>query len=639
MRHKNIAILMTALDSDGQAETLKGIEEYAKVQGYNVAVFLWFTGPFEKDKHNLGEVNIINLPDLKLFDGIILVSSALHMENNRRRIEELLEGVDCPIICIGCQMKNSPQVRTDSYSAMHELVEHFVVKHGMRRIHFVKGVEGNEDAESRYQAYKDVLSENGIPVVPERISQGDFYVIGAAQAAQEILKSNLPFPEAIVCANDVMASTICTILQENGYRIPEDVAVSGYDYTLEGQIQQPKLTTVRMRSKELGRLTCQKLLDMIDGKTIEQEIFIPDEVVYGESCGCYSERSKEEGHLSFGGVDIVQRKQIHQMIQLEKNIIAATQYSEWLGALEEFISQINPPEFYCCVNEDFLENVFERGTMEQEDMSEEERLAYTPTMKVLLAYQNGIFKNRPSFETKYAFEDLFRDTENSKLYIFSPVHYLDRTFGYFVFVDSSFPVANQLYVSWLINMGDFIENIRKQSMLKNAMKRLDDMYIRDSLTGVYNRFGMERYFTELKRRCLMSSHTYLQVSFVDIDGLKAINDKYGHEEGDHIINAAAGILQNMGRKYYVVRYGGDEFIVMGTVHDEKEIVEYWQKVEKEVDYYNQKCKRQAELSISYGYDIFKVDSKTYLEDCVHVTDEKMYIEKKKKKKKKKKKEE
>ena len=638
MRHKNIAIIMTALDSDGQANILKGIEECAKAQGYNVAVFLWFTGPFEKDKHNLGEVNIIHLPDFNLFDGIILVSSALHMENNRKKIEELLADVDCPIVCIGCQIKDCPQVRTDSYTAMHELVEHYVVKHGMRRIHFVKGVEGNEDAEARYQAYVDVLTENGIPIVPERISQGDFYVTGAAQAAQEILKSNLPFPEAIVCANDVMASTICTILQENGYRIPEDVAVSGYDYTLEGQIQQPKLTTVRMRSKEIGKVTCETLLDMIAGKAVEQEILMPDEVVYGESCGCHAEELKEENRLSFGGVDIVQRKLIHQMIQLEKNFIAATKYNEWMEALQEFISQINPPEFYCCVNEDFVENVFETGMMEQEDMSEEERLAYTPVVKVLLAYQNGIFKSRPNFESKYAFEDLFRDTENGKLYIFSPVHYLDRTFGYFVFVDSSFPVANQLYVSWLISIADFVENIRKQSMLQNAMKRLDDMYIRDSLTGVYNRFGMERYFTELKRKCLMSSQTYLQVSFVDIDGLKVINDKYGHEEGDHIINAAAEILQNVGKKYYVVRYGGDEFIVMGMVHSEKEIAEYWQKVDREVDYYNQKCKRQAELSMSYGYDIFKVDAKTYLEDCVHVTDEKMYNEKKKKKKRKKKKE-
>ena len=62
---------MTALDTDAQANTLKGIEEYAKEHNCNVAVFVWFTGTFEKDKHNSGELNIVNLPDLNLFDGII----------------------------------------------------------------------------------------------------------------------------------------------------------------------------------------------------------------------------------------------------------------------------------------------------------------------------------------------------------------------------------------------------------------------------------------------------------------------------------------------------------------------------------------------------------------------------------------
>lgn len=633
MHHKNIAILITALDADGQAEMLKGIEESAKSKGYNVAVFLWFTGAFEKDKHNSGEINIIDLPDLTLFDGIILFDNALHIEKNRKKIEALLEEVDCPIVCIGCKMKDAPQIRTDTYTAMHELVEHYVVKHGMRRIHFVKGVKGNADAEARYRAYEDVLTENGIPIVPERISQGDFYVTGAEQAAREILQSKLPFPEAIVCANDIMASTICSKLMEKGYRVPEDVAISGYDCTLEGQMQYPKLTTVRMRSKELGKVACETLVDMLDGKNVEKEILLPDEVIYGESCGCQFTETTRGMHMIYGGAGIIQRKLIHQMIRLEKNIIAATTYNEWLEALKEFIAQINPPEFYYCVNDDFQENIFEKAMMEQEEMSGEERLAYSPVVKVLLAYQNGIFKNRSDFESRYAFEDLFRDTEKGKLYIFSPVHYLDRTFGYFVFVDSSFPVGNQLYVSWLINMGDFIENIRKQSLLRNAMKQLDDMYIRDPLTGVYNRFGMNRFFAEIKRKYLTSSHTYLQISFIDVDDLKAINDKYGHEEGDYIISTTAEILQNVNKKYYVIRYGGDEFIVMGTVSSEKDIAEYWQKVDEEIEAHNRNCKRQSTLSISYGYDIFKLDAKTYLEDCIHVTDEKMYIVKKEKKKK------
>ena len=141
---------------------------------------------------------------------------------------------------------------------------------------------------------------------------------------------------------------------------------------------------------------------------------------------------------------------------------------------------------------------------------------------------------------------------------------------------------------------------------------------------------MERFFAEIKMKCLMT-HAHMQISFIDLDGLKGINDKYGHEEGDRIISAAANILMKKTKKNYVVRYGGDEFIVMGTVNGEKEVRDYWTAVEAEVEKYNQKNDKKAQLSFSYGYDVFKMSASTYLEECIKVTDEKMYQNKKQKK--------
>lgn len=619
MQHKNIAVLMTALDSDAQAETLKGIEEYAKSRGWNIAVFLWFTVTYEKDKHNLGEINIVNLPDLNLFDGVILFANALHIENNKEEIEKLLDNLTCPIVCIGCKFKDSPQVRTDNYASMKELVEHYVVDHKMTRIHFVKGIEKNADATERFQAYVDVLKEHDIPIVPERISQGDFDVAGGKFAAKEILKSNLEFPEAIVCANDVMAITICDILMEKGYRVPEDVVISGYDYSVEGQQHFPKITSVRCRFKELGEKTCQVLADKIDGKEVPAESLLPDEIVLNESCGCKNEIVMDDEEPR----NIAQRRMIHQMIMFEKNIIEVDSFEEWIRWIKEFMVQINPTEFYCCANEDFEENVFDIVGIEQEDMSQEEKLAYSSKVKVIIAYQNEMFKKKASFESKYAFSDLFNDSTGGKLYIFSPMHYLERNFGYFVFVDSTFPISNQLYISWLINMGNSIENIRKQSLLKNAMTRLDEMYVRDSLTDVYNRFGMDRYFAELKRRCMML-HIPMQVSFVDVDGLKEINDKYGHGAGDKVIRSVADILKKLSKRSYVVRYGGDEFVVMGSANDIEEVQEYWEQVEAEIKEYNQTSGSEAKISLSYGYDLFQVDVTTSAADCIRIVDKKMY---------------
>lgn len=632
MQHKNIAVLMTAIDTDDQSDILRGIEESAKYHGCNVAVFLWFTGAFEKEKHNLGEINIVNLPDLNLFDGVIVVANAMHLEVNKKKIEGILENVECPVVCVGFSLKNYPSVFTDGYSGMRALVEHIVKDHGKRRIHFVKGIDGNADAEARYRAYVDVLTENKIPIVPERISQGDFYITGATIAAKEILKSTLPFPEAIVCANDTMALTIADILAEKGIRIPEDVIIVGYDCSLEGQVHNPKMTSVRTRCKGLGKESVKLLLSKIAGDEVQEAVYLPDELVVNESCGCKGEVLLKEQEYRFGAVgkENDRRKMLHQMHMLDKHIMEGDTFEEWRDCLKEFIKDINPPEFYVCTNEGFIEEVFEVGMMEQEDMSIEERLAYSESVDVIIAYQNGIFKNHPSFEAKKAFDELFQDTEGGKLYIFSPLHYLERNFGYFVFVDSLFTIGNQLYISWLINMGNAVENIRKQSMLRNAMKRLDDMYIRDSLTGVYNRFGMERYFMELKKRCLMTNSS-MQISFVDVDGLKKINDKCGHEEGDLIIKTAAKILQKKAGKSYVIRYGGDEFVIMGIAKSEKDVQAYWEHVNAEIEKYNTHQKKQADLSISYGYDVFKIDVNTFLEDCIRVTDQKMYVEKNRKK--------
>lgn len=632
MKRKNIAVLMTALDSDGQAEILKGIEAYGRSNGCNVAVFLWFTGVFEKERHNLGELNMAMLPDLNLFDGVILFADALHMEKNRECIENLLENVSTPLVTIGCKHKTAPAVWADNYVGMRSLMEYLVVEKGLKKIHFVKGIEGNVDAEARFKAYEDVLTENGIRVTPERITQGDFYVIGGEKAAKEILSSKLPFPEAIVCANDTMAITVHDILTRKGYKVPEDVIITGYDYSFECRTHYPDIISVRINGQEMGERACKAVLRMGVGKKVAPDYMVPDEVILN---GKKSGALLTEGYDVFleknlGASDTLRRKMIHDIITLEKNAMENTGFENWRQAVKIFVEKIDPKEFYLCTNQGFVEDVFEKATVEQENMSVEECLAYSDEVDVTIAYKNGEFVEKAPFPSEYALDELFMKGKEEKLYIFSPLHYLARNFGYFVFVDSGFPVENPLYITWLNYMGNSIENIRKQTMLVNAMVKLDEMYVKDSLTGVYNRFGMERYFAIVKEKCI-DLQTFMHLSFADVDGLKKINDVYGHDEGDRIIRAVGQILQEEAKDCYVIRYGGDEFIVMGSAFSEKEVENYWSRVHDRIKEYNAEHEGQAVLSISEGYDLVRLDIHSYLEDCIKEADERMYVEKNRKK--------
>lgn len=629
---KNIAVLMTGLDSDAQAESLKGIEEYGKAKGFNIANFVWFTGAMEKDKHNTGEINITKLPDFNLFDGIIVFANAMHRKFNKRFIEDILADVSCPVVGVGCNPNGCPGVYTDCYTAMKNVVEHFIVEHNMTRIHFVKGVEGNPDGEARFQGYVDALKEHGIPYDEDRVSYGDFYVTGAELAANEILNSDLEFPQAIVCANDIMALTICDIMTEHGYRVPEDVAIAGYDYTNEGRFHNPTLMTVRSNFVELGKKTCETLVNLIDGKTSNKEILLPDEVVLAESCGCKETEmsaSNEQTRLRFSA-DITYRRMLHQIIILEKDILEGEGFENWLEAMKNFISMIDPPEFYCCLNDNFFESISDSDALSQQELSVEEMLEFSEESRVVLAYKDKQFRNKSNFKSKYVLDSMFKDTKEPKTYIIAGIHFQERVFGYFVFVDSTYPITNPMFIHFMINMGHAFENIRKQSLIKNVLASMDELYIRDSLTGAYNRFGMQRFFADIKKKCLMS-RLNMQLSFMDLDNLKKINDEFGHEEGDKIINQTAKILMDNAGKFYVVRYGGDEFIVLGNVKTQKEVDNYWTRVEKDVERYNSNTKHKAELSFTAGYAVFEVGPETSLEECISVADNLMYDKKKAKK--------
>jgi len=633
MACKNIAVLLTGLDANVQAETLDGIEEYGKSHGYNIAVFTWFTEAYEREKHNIGERNMVNLPDLNLFDGVIVFANALHTVENQEFVENIIESLECPVVGIGCKLGDSPNVHTDNYNSMKKLVEHFIVDHNMDRIHFVKGIKGNDDADHRYNAYVDALAEHNIPFDNERVTQGDFYVTGGALAVNEIFNSDLEFPQVIICANDIMALTVCDLLAEQGYRIPEDVVVAGYDHTADGRYHIPSLTTVKSNVFNLGKEACKTLIDVIEGKEVPKDVVLEDEVVLAESCGCGvpDKMYVDQFNMLRHSEDVAQRMDMHHLILLEKDLVEGQNYEDWSRALKTFIGTINPKEFYCCVNEDFIDSVFGVDSMMNEVSDKEDLLPYSENVQAIISYKNGSFKRNSKFESKYGIAELFEETTVPKTYVFTPLHYLDRTFGYLVFVDNRFVKNSPMFVYWLINMGHTLENIRRNTLLRNVMYHLDELYVKDPLTGAYNRFGMERFFSGIKKKCLTSKLS-MQLSFIDLDNLKKINDQFGHEEGDRIISVAAKILMDCSNKYYVVRFGGDEFLVMGNVKNDKEVDEYWNRVDKEVCDYNASEKGKAVLSITMGYKVFEVRPDTSLDECIKEADKIMYEKKKEKKK-------
>ena len=147
------------------------------------------------------------------------------------------------------------------------------------------------------------------------------------------------------------------------------------------------------------------------------------------------------------------------------------------------------------------------------------------------------------------------------------------------------------------------ENRRIQRDLQSSVNRLEFLYSRDMLTGLYNRHGIQKYFESFFDECIEKG-TGLAVIIVDMDGLKQINDNYGHHEGDYAIKAiASALMASSGDDEICTRAGGDEFVILAKNYDILRANDYVRKVR---DYISAKVKAENKLynvEVSVGVHI------------------------------------
>ncbi len=191
-----------------------------------------------------------------------------------------------PIVFVGAG-ENGPTVMADNEGGIRQAMAH-LVEHGHRRIAFIAGYQRDTDGDSarRIKAYHAAVAEYGLERDPRLIAYGSHSTGGGRMAMEQILASNVPFT-ALVASNDLSALGAMQVLAHAGLRVPQDVAVIGFDDRLEATAHVPPLTTVRYPAFEEGYQGVQLLLEYIEGqvqgfKTVQ----IPTQLIVRESCGC-----------------------------------------------------------------------------------------------------------------------------------------------------------------------------------------------------------------------------------------------------------------------------------------------------------------------------------------------------------------
>jgi signal transduction histidine kinase/DNA-binding LacI/PurR family transcriptional regulator/AraC-like DNA-binding protein len=263
-----------------------GVADQAQARDVNLFCFSggiphW---PVEYEAQKNILFNIAGQPNV---DGLLIWANILSHTLDRSSLEEFCRRyAPLPSISMGMVLPSIPSIKIDMREGMRRLLSHLIEVHGRQQIAFIRGSEVSQDAQDRYQAYCETLSQYGLPLDPGLIVPGDFRRNSGKAAIEELIDKRRVRFNAVVSANDNMAIGALQALQERGVRVPDDVVVTGFDDIEETRAVAPTLTTVRCPWHMLGRRSVDLVLSKLAGEPLAEQILLPTELVCRQSCGC-----------------------------------------------------------------------------------------------------------------------------------------------------------------------------------------------------------------------------------------------------------------------------------------------------------------------------------------------------------------
>jgi LacI family transcriptional regulator len=195
------------------------------------------------------------------------VAGLIYATINTRLIDAPAALSRVPAVLLNCHVANGalPSVVPGEVAGGHAATD-VLIRAGHRRIGYVNGEASMEASRHRLRGYRQALATADLPFDPDLLREGNWQPISGYEAARELMSLKSP-PTAIFCANDLMAVGCYEALHELGLRIPEDVAVMGYDDREIAQHLHPPLTTVLLPHFEMGSIAAEILLDAASGST------------------------------------------------------------------------------------------------------------------------------------------------------------------------------------------------------------------------------------------------------------------------------------------------------------------------------------------------------------------------------------
>ncbi|MCM1119856.1 MAG: GGDEF domain-containing protein [bacterium] len=626
--YKVIAFILANFYKDEQIRIIKSAIQEAGKHHCKLVFFSTLSDFYFNDINDKGEQKIFSAVSVERFDAVVLMSETFKQDDAQLDLVERARCAHVPVITVDKSFEGCINLVMNYVDCFREIVEHMILHHGYRRVYFMGGMPDNSFSLERERTYWETMEKAGIPSEQCRVYYGAFWEEPCRKAMRQMfadIAEGLEQPEAIICANDSMALEVCSCLKERGLRVPEDIAVSGFDGIEMARYHQPQLTTGIYNYQGLS----QKIFEVLDEDDLVscqgREHSVPNAMQLGQSCGC--EGKEEQGVTN----EIVALKgELKHLLKYQGDLNQMVVNFGMLGALDEslevlqgFMGALQYRDFWFCANDGFLEeDMIDFGGLGKAEETED----YTQRLRVK-RYHNiepwmsdggkANVSDWVDMEFGEIIPNLHETLGESDYLLVAMVHLQGKSIGYTV---ASFDSERFWYNAY----SAFLASFRHLMELQRSRSQLVKMYMKDLLTGLYNRNG---FYHEINSLLEKSGDMELSIISLDMDGLKQINDTYGHAEGDAALQSLGTIIKRSIRQEFAARIGGDEFLIALAGRDiGARTAEIIDKIRQGIQAYNEASDKVYAIQASIGSYTDKLSNHT-LDYFIKKADDLMYHQK------------
>lgn len=637
-----IGVFINAAYSDYGAAIIEGVSRYCRENDCTLIVFPVLREA-QGGRFNFQYDAMLKLINPNNFDVLIVCSATfVNFYNAQALIKEIHELPPIPKISIGLDIPDIPSLLVDSTKAVSTLVEHIINKHNRHNFLLMNAGSMSMESNERSQVFFDTLKKNKIRFSKDKILCGHFNFKDAYNTLEKYIKSKkkLNF-DAIFCCNDDMALGCIGCLEDNGIHVPEDVSIIGYDNVFASRAQDFGISTVDQLIEEQGYKAAKLAEEYFLKKTVKNHITSFSAVpIIRHSCGC--KKTVHKG-ASFADTKKLLKHNIHFSSSIQVYMIHYfLSESQTPVPLEKLYSRLA----YC----------FELFDISSAMLFLYDKPVYVkknPTfvvpekavVKMTYTSKDGIVVPEYKFNPS---DDMLPEICSKLLsdghFIF-PVYAENNQYGYLlikigkyekIFYQTVFELVTKEIIAALKISQAEKERAKlktKNITLEEYSEKLQALSRTDEMTQILNRRGFIEDAQAMINRFVSVGKSGL-VIFGDMDGLKSINDTFGHEAGDRAIKAEADILSEIFRTTDIVgRLGGDEFAILAPEMTKKDFAFIKKRLATKCQEYNDSEVEPFVLSMSIGCTEFS-SRQSNLDVLLNEADQKLYAEKRLKKEKK-----